>query len=153
SAMGDLPVTRYTGERFDNNSAVILPKKPTDLSAIWAFCSSPEFNQAVRRIDTALKVTNASLVKVPFDLEHWEKVAQAQYPNGLPEPYSNDPTQWLFKGDPSDSIEPLQVAVPRLLGYHWPQQEPDCLSPLGDDDGIVALGAVAGEEPASERLA
>ncbi len=71
----------------------IVPKNPDHLPAIWAFCSSSEFNIAVRKIDSALKVTNASLVKVPFDLERWHRVADEQYPDGLPEPYSSDPTQ------------------------------------------------------------
>src|SRR5205823_519320 len=96
----------------------------------------------------ALKVTNASLTKVPFDLAHWRKVAEEKYPNGFPKPYSNDPTQWLFDGDPLGSADPnvaeseasnprlvapsgvrpgmaehpLQVAVARLLGYRWPRQ-------------------------------
>ena len=86
------------------------------LPAIWAFCSSPEFNTAVRQIDLAMKVTNATLVKVPLDLERWQSVAEARWPSGLPEPYSDDPVQWLFQGDPLNSTDPLQVAVVRLLG-------------------------------------
>ena len=35
--------------------------------------SSKKYCKAVRSIDKALKVTGASLVKVPFDLEHWQK--------------------------------------------------------------------------------
>ena len=27
--------------------------------------------------------------------------------------------------DPAESTDPLQVAVARLLGYSWPDQEPD----------------------------
>jgi len=152
SQMRELPCTLYTGELFDNNTAVILPKKPEYLPAIWAFCSSPAFNREVRKIDQALKVTNATLVKVPFDLEYWTKIAQERYPNGLPEPSSNDPTQWLFKGHPVGSTAPLQVAVARLLGYRWPEQEPDGLDAYADPDGIVCLPAVAGELPAAERL-
>ena len=45
--------------------------------------------------------------------------------NGLPEPHSDDPTQWLFKGDIATSTDPLQVAVARLLGYRWPDQPKD----------------------------
>ena len=152
SQMGDLPVTLYTGELFDNNTAVILPKDPAHLPAIWAFCSSPEFAREVRKIDTALKVTNATLVKVPFDLAHWQRVAAERYPDGLPAPSSNDPTQWLFKGHPKGSADPLQVAVARLLGYHWPEQAPDELDTFADADGIVCLPPVAGELPAAERL-
>jgi hypothetical protein len=110
-----------------------------------------------------LAVTNATLVKVPFDLEHWQKVAAEKYPDGLPKPYSNDPTQWLFNGHPKDSDAPLQVAVARLLGYRWPRQTgsefPDCpalgpdgLEPFADADGIVCLPAIHREQPAAHRL-
>lgn len=140
SSMGQLPSVLYEGTHFDNNAAVIIPKNECDLAALWCFCSSPEYNVAVRRIDQKLNVTNATLVKVPFDLEHWSKIAEEQYPNGLPQPYSNDPTQWIFHGHPCGSViwneetkwttcgelrvddSVLQVAVARLLGYRWPAE-------------------------------
>ena len=136
----NLPCTLYTGELFDNNVAVILPKQPSYLPAIWAFCQSPTFNVAVRNVDSKISVTNATLVKVPFDLTEWQAVADEAGP--LPEPYSNDPTQWLFAGHPTGSTEPLQVAVARLLGYRWPQQGEDNLAGFADADGIVCLPAV-----------
>ncbi len=150
SQMGNLPATMYTGEAFDTNCSAIIPSNEAYLSAIWEFCKSPEFNKAVRRIDQALKVTNATLVKVPFDLARWQAVAAGAGP--LPKPHSDDPTQWLFKGHPVGSTAPLQVAAARLLGYRWPQQEPDALDGLIDRDGIVCLPAVASEQPAAERL-
>ena len=144
SQIGALPVTRYTGEKFDNNTAVLGPLPAEELPAVWAFCSSPEYAAAVREFDQKLNVTNATLVKVPFDLDHWTKVAAERYPNGLPEPYSDDPTQWIFHGDPCRSViwderakitssgptrfdhTVLQVAVARLLGYRWPaKRDPD----------------------------
>jgi hypothetical protein len=104
-----------------------------------------------------------TLVKVPFDLAHWQKVAAEKYPHGLPKPFSSDPRQWLFNGHPAGSDQPLHVAVARLLGYQWPRQTgssfPDCpalpsdgLEPLADADGIVCLSATKGEAPAAERL-
>ena len=100
-----------------------------------------------------LKVTNATLVKVPFDLKRWQSVAEELWPGGLPEPYSDDPTQWLFQGNPLESTDRLQVALARLMGYQWPQQDTDGLSPLAIQDGILPLVAsVAGQQPASERL-
>ena len=79
-------------------------------------------------------------------------MAAEEYPNGLPEPHSDDPTQWLFKGHPKGSTDPLQVAVARLLGYRWPDQEPDDLDALADKDGIVPIPAIRGKPPAADRL-
>jgi hypothetical protein len=152
SQMGSLPATVYTGDLFDNNTSAVVSNDPGLVLAFWAFVSSPEYASAVRAIDRSLKVTNATLVKVPFDLAHWQEVAAEQYPDGLPEPHSGDPTQWLFKGTVVGSSAPLQVAVSRLLGYHWPDQQPDVIEGLADDDGIVPLPAVVGETPAAERL-
>ncbi|MFY9195647.1 MAG: hypothetical protein WAN99_09760 [Methanoculleus sp.] len=139
-----LPATFYTGELYDNNAAPIVPYDPSHLPALWCFCSSPDFHTAVRKIDQKLNVTNATLVKVPFDLPHWQKVAAEQYPHGLPAPYSDDPTQWIFHGHPCGSVvwdedrkvlahgplrtdgTVLHVAVARLLGYRWPAElDPD----------------------------
>ena len=152
SQMRTLPCTLYCGDYFDNNTAVIVPEDPIYLPAIWAFCTSPEFNTAVRQIDPKVNVTNATLVKVPFDFDHWQSVAEEQWPGGLPAPYSADPTQWPFQGNPLESTEPLQVAIARLLGYQWPQQEADRLFRLAIPDGILPLTPVAGQEPAVERL-
>lgn len=163
SQMGDLPVTLHSGSHFDNNCAVIVPKNAEHLSAIWTFCESPQFRALVRQIDQSLKVTNATLVKIPFDLAHWQKVAAEKYPQGLPKPFSSDPRQWLFNGEPSGADQPLHVAVARLLGYQWPRQTgssfPDCpvlgsdgLEKLADQDGIVCLPSARGEEPAADRL-
>ena len=150
SMMDKLPATMYLGGLFRNGLAAVIAKKAEYLPAIWAFCSSPEYNIAVRKIDQKLYVTCGTLVKVPFDLERWQKVAEAA--GQLPEPHSNDPTQWLFEGQPVGSTAPLQVVVARLLGYHWPQQAKDSLDDLADEDGIVCLPSAAGETPLVERL-
>lgn len=161
--MGELPITRFTGEIYDNNVAVVVPKLYTQLPAVWAFCSSERFNRAVRELNQKISVTDESFVQVPFDLAHWQKVAAEEYPDGLPKPHSDDPTQWLFNGHPKGSEAPLQVAVARLLGYRWPRQTgsefPDCpalgpdgLETLVDADGIVCINAIKGEQPAAERL-
>ena len=163
SLMTELAWTLYGGELYDNNCGTIVPNNPKHLEAVVAFCASPDFRQAVRRLDQKLNVTNATLVKVPFDLAHWQRVAAENYPNGLPEPDSNDPTQWLFDGRLADSTVPLQVGVARLLGYRWPRQTgqtvsgappvpEDGLKMLMDEDGIVCVPSVRGEAPAAERL-
>lgn len=163
SQMGDLPVTIYLGDIYDCNCCAIVPNDPEHLPALWAFCVSGEFTAEVRKLDQALKVTNVTLLKVPFDISHWQKVAAEKHPYGLPMPFSSDPTQWLFNGHPNGSDQPLHVAVARLLGYQWPRQTgssfPDCpaltpdnLERFADEDGIVCLSATKGEAAAAERL-
>ncbi|MFH4511030.1 DNA methyltransferase [Vibrio alginolyticus] len=138
--MGQLFSYRYSSERFHQNVATIMPKNEHYLEAIWAFCSSDSFGEEVRKVDQSLKVTNATLVKIPFDLNKWSIVANEKYPNGLPLPHSDDPTQWIYHGHPCASViwdeeakttavsnnreddSVLQVAVARLLGYQWPAE-------------------------------
>jgi hypothetical protein len=161
--MRNLPVCVSVGSFFDNNIAVVLPKDDDDFLSIWAYCSSDAFPIDVRRIDKKLSVTNATLGHVPFDSAHWRERAQREYPNGLPHPYSSDPTQWFFGGHPKSSDHPLQVAVARLVGYQWPRQtgssfsdcpaiNPDGLESYADTDGIVCLSPLAGEESAADRF-
>jgi len=151
SQTGALFATLYTGEAWNQNCAPIIPTKEEYLPAIWAYCASPEFQQEVRKIDQSLKVTNATLVKVPFDFERWSRVAEEAGP--LPGPWSDDPTQWLFEGRPEVSTAPLQVAIGRLVGYQWPEQpESDDLDAYVDRDGIVCLPSVAGEAPTADRV-
>ena len=150
SLTGSLPVTLYLGDKFDMNCGVIWPRDKKNLGAIWAYCSSPDFQRDVRKIDRQLKLTTATLLKIPFEVDRWSKAALNSGP--IPEPFVQDPTQTLFNGDPTNSNDPLQVAVARLLGYQWPQQGPDKLSRLAIPDGILPLASVAGQEPAVERL-
>ncbi|MEX2595759.1 MAG: N-6 DNA methylase [Salibacteraceae bacterium] len=166
--MGEIFPYLFSKERFHQNVAVLLPDNENHLPAIWCFCSSPQFNEEVRKIDQALKVTNASLTKIPFDLEYWQKVAEEKYPNGLPEPYSNDATQWLFHGHPLIAEQPLQTAIARFLGYQWPAEtdeemelakeardlitELEQFNELRDEDGIVCIPSVATHPPAATRL-
>jgi hypothetical protein len=152
SLQGTLPVTRYMGEVFDKSMAVIVPRNPHHLDAIWAYCQSPEFAQAVRKLDKKVIVANGTLVKVPFDLAHWQSIADANGP--LPKPHSDDPAQWLFSGVVAGALAPhnLQVAMARLLGYRWPDQTTDNLDELADRNGIVCLPAMGADKAASERL-
>ena len=141
----------YGGSKFHQNAAVILAFEEDFTAAILAYCQSESFNADVRRVDRSMKVTNATLVKVPFDIDIWSKVAEARGP--LPEPWSDNPTQWLFQGRPEVSTSSLQVAIGRLVGYKWPEQpDADNLEEFADSDGIVCLPSVAGEPPAADRV-
>ncbi|QDV91805.1 N-6 DNA Methylase [Phycisphaerae bacterium RAS2] len=167
--MRHLPATLYEGDPFDTNVAVVVPKKAEHLDAVWAYCTSPEYLKEVRSLDQKTNVTNATLTKVPFDEDRWRRTAQERYPTGLPQPESDDSTQWLFHGRPEESTAPLQVALVRLLGYRWPAELDEkmhlstrardlvqrCaeLASFADADGIVCIPPVRGERPAADRLA
>lgn len=167
--MQDLRAVPYFGELFDNNVAVVFPKLDETINpALLSFLSSDSFPLAIRELDKTIKVTNKTLLKTPFDLSHWTKVAREKYPNGLPKPYSDDPTQWVFHGHPVQCSYTLQVAVTRLLGHQWPAElentmelsneafdwleKTNSLLSLADEDGIVCIPPVRGEASAADRL-
>ncbi len=138
--MAKLPASLYIGKRFPNTTPIIVPQCVKDLESIWAFCSTEEFSKELRKINQKLSVDNGYVGKIPFDRDRWNQVAQKQFPFGLPTPYSDDLTQWLFHGHPCASVvwddesktttvgkqrqddTVLQVAVARLLGYQWPAE-------------------------------
>ena len=144
SQTGRLVPTKYTGEHFSNVIPVVVPHDPVHLSAVCCFCEDGDLESALRAFNPKLSVDNGYFGKIPFDLTHWQRVAAEKYPNGLPEPYTDDPTQWIFHGHPCGSVvwddetkrtahgpwridaTVLQVAVARLLGYRWPaEQDPE----------------------------
>jgi len=126
----------YDGLFYSKVLASCRAKNEEHLPAILSFFESGEFERQVRLIDQKNLVTPGNFLKVPFELDHWTKVAQEKYPNGLPKPYSDDPTQWIFHGHPAkvatassrcdnqsqDGSATLQVAVARLIGYRWPAE-------------------------------
>jgi hypothetical protein len=167
--MGELHPTLYTGAIYDCNACAIVPNRPADLPALWAYAVSGELSAAVRKFDKSLKVTPKNLLKIPFDVDYWSERAFQLFPDGLPEPYSDDPSQWLFHGHPANAVTgtPLHVGLARISGYHWPAElDPDMrLSdeargwiakaaelPPGDNDGLLGVPPVAGEKPLADRL-
>ncbi len=161
-------ISLFNGDKYDNSVAVITPKDEFDLPAIFEYCKSPNFYQDLFSLDQKLSITNSTIVKVPFDIEHWQKVAAEKYPDGLPKPYSDDPTQWLFHGHPIKSDKPLQVAIARLLGYRWPAESDSemeladeaktliesvkAFDHLSDDDGIFCIPSVNAEQAGADRV-
>ncbi|KAF5044020.1 N-6 DNA Methylase [anaerobic digester metagenome] len=151
--MNKLPAAIYLGQFYDDNTYTIIPNDPAKIPAFWAYIKSGCFYDDLRNVNQKLNVTRSLVQQIPFNLSHWQKVAEEQYPNGLPEPHSDDPTQWLYKGDITSSEQPLHVAIARLLGYRWPDQPADdTLDNLADKDGIVCIPPVWGERPAADWL-
>ena len=184
--MRSLPATLYEGDYFANSTPVLIPHDLDDLPALWCYCSSSEFARQMRKINQKLSVDNGYIAKATIDLQHWQDKSSYLFPNGLPSPYTDDPTQWIYHGHPCGSARwddtakrtvhgslrtdstVLQVAVARLLGYRWPAEWDDAMELAGeqrdwvrhcealhtfaDEDGIVCLPSVNGEQPAAERL-
>lgn len=138
--MGSLPVSLYTGEKYDSNIGPLTPRDVAMVGPLWSFCKTNDFTELLKKIEPSFKVNNSTLTKVPFDDTYWEKQYASDYPNGLPLPYSDAPTQWIFHGHPCKSViwsaeekrtvygdkrvdsTVLQVAVCRLIGYKWPSE-------------------------------
>tara|TARA_R110000850_G_scaffold264530_1_gene393638 strand:+ start:5435 stop:8908 length:3474 start_codon:yes stop_codon:yes gene_type:complete len=137
---GNFRFTPFTGELFDDNVAVLKPNAESDLAALWYFSTSGTLQQEVKKLDKKMSVTAGTFTKVRVDMDALREKAEAILPHGLPQPYTNDPTQWIFHGHPCGSViwdedskctahgelrvddTVLQVAVARLLGYRWPAE-------------------------------
>ena len=65
-----------------------------------------------------MNVTNAILVKAPFDLDCWSGVALSDYPNGLLKPRANDPLSGFSKVIPaapwSGTISPSEQPIAQI---------------------------------------
>jgi len=140
SRMNKLIPVLYSGNLFDKMAVVITPNKQEYLAPMWSYLSSSNYHYDVRILSQNVAVASRTLAQVPFDHDRWTKVAEGKYPNGLPKPYSDDPTQWVFHGHPCGSVvwdeatkwtahglmrsdnTVLQVAAVRLLGYRWPPE-------------------------------
>ncbi|NLE53867.1 MAG: N-6 DNA methylase, partial [Lentisphaerae bacterium] len=140
SQMREMPFSIYCSNIFDNNTSVLTQNNNGFLPSIFSFIESGEYLSEIRKLNQKLDVAAHTMVKVPFNLGYWTKVTGKKYPNGLPKPYTDDPTQWIFHGHPCGSViwneekkwtahgplrtddTVLHVAVARLLGYRWPAE-------------------------------
>lgn len=167
--MRDLPAAQYTGTKFSNSAPVLICNDPTHLPAVAAFVWSGAFVAAMRVANKKVSVDNGYITKVPFDLAHWQRIAATEYPDGLPEPGSDDPTQWLFHGHPRHAMPgtELHVALARLAGYRWPAETDTTMRlsaearariaeaaalPPADADGLLPLSPLLGERGLADRL-
>ena len=167
--MRHIPATIYTGDIHEKITAALIPLDERDLPAIYSYISSSEYRDELRKIDKRHAVATATLTKVPFDREKWAAIARETFYGDLVQPFSDDPTQWLFHGHPQNCRVgvTIHVALARLCGYLWPAEtDPNIrlsdeartwitratLLPTGDNDGLLSIPAVAGEKPLAERL-
>jgi hypothetical protein len=159
----ELRCTLYSGEQHDKSVAALIPESDDGIPALWCFVTNDEFATKVRQLDRKVIVANGTLVKVPYDAERWQKEASVRFPSGFAAPSSDDPTQWLFDGNPSHCRTPLHTAVARLVGYDWPRKRgasffdapplaADVTARHEENGGIVCLPALRGQPAAADRL-
>ena len=138
--MRDLPCSLYVGSVYDNSVAAMVADESINIAAMYCYMKSSQYSSDVRKINQKTQVATTTLGKVPFDIDYWSKIADEQFPTGLPLAYTDDPTQWIFHGHPCASVvwddesktttvgkqrqdeSVLQVSVARLLGYQWPAE-------------------------------
>ena len=99
-----------------------------------------------------LVATNPPFLRFPSTSSTGRRWRPSSTPTACPSRTATIRPSGCSRGRSRGSTAPLQVAVARLLGYRWPDQEPDDLDELADDDGIVPLPSVRAETPAAERL-
>lgn len=140
SQMAPFPAAIYTGAIYDPNCCAIVPFSSDLVPALWTLSASGELTKRVRDINQNRKVEVRTFLCTCFERDDWVVRAASSFPHGLPKPYSNDPTQWIFHGHPAGSVvwddtakwtaegelrtdaTVLQVAIARLLGYRWPAE-------------------------------
>ena len=84
SQMREMPFSIYCSNIFDNNTSVLTQNEDECLASIYSFIESGDYLSEIRKLNQKLDVAAHTMVKVPFDLDHWTKVAEEKYPNGLP---------------------------------------------------------------------
>jgi hypothetical protein len=143
SLMGNLPVTLYGGDINAATCTSLVLKDQSNsssLDALWAFCRSDIFRLELRKLSQKVSIEVGTILEVRFDIDYWGAIAQEKYPDGIPNAYSDDPTQWIFHGHPCYSVlwndnckrigkgsvrideTVLLVAISRLLSYGWPAE-------------------------------
>ncbi|MDR1315202.1 MAG: SAM-dependent DNA methyltransferase, partial [Deltaproteobacteria bacterium] len=140
AAGSSLRTSVYQGGLFDCGVAAVIPKDPSDLGALLACVRDQSFRESVKMLDKSVLITESSLLKATFHRKIWIEKVYTDLPHGVPAPYSDDPTQWIFHGHPCGSViwddvtkrvahgplrtdaNVLQIAVARLLGYRWPSE-------------------------------
>ena len=169
SKMSGLKFVEYHGAVFTHGIYVAIPKKPEYRTALRSYLDRGTVNEDVRKIDRQVAVSRQAIARIPFSLSYWENAAHSEYPDGLPDPFSSDPTQWLYHGHPclGSRGTTLHVSLARLCGYRWPAESDSDMRlcdqarawiakaaelPLGDNDGLIGVPAVAGEKPLVDRL-
>ena len=153
----------------EKTTVAIVPRDEDDTTPLLCYLLDDEYSKNIRKINRKVAVSTGSISSVPFHRERWRKAAASRFPDGIPEPFSSDPTNWLFHGHPANTTRfaTLSVGLARLCGHRWPAETDSDMHlsdearvwiaktaefPRDDNDGLLGVPAVAGEKPLADRL-
>jgi hypothetical protein len=166
--IGGIRVSNYEGHFFDKSCVALIPQERKQYLPISLYAQSSEFSKNARELDPRLAMATSVFEKMPFDKERWQEAASSENVNDYHQSFTDDPTQWLYNGNPKVGSHSLHVCVLRLLGFRYPAEYDDRLkaskapsagenthisiSNIVDEDGIVCIPPVNGEPSAVERM-
>ena len=153
----------------EKTTVAVVPKSESDLAPLLCYLLDSEYTVNIRKINKKIAVSTGSIASVSFDRGKWERVATSSFPAGIPEPFSDEPDNWLFHGHPANTAKQnmLGVVLARLSGYRWPAETDAGMRlsveahswiakteqlPTGDNDGLLGVPVVAGEKSLADRL-
>src|SRR5262249_32777163 len=93
-----LKATLSEGSAFAQNCVCIVPKNEKDLAAIYLYCSSGEYREAITALNQKLIKPTGVMDKTAIDIADWRIRARSTFGNRLPPPQSPRPDQWHFDG-------------------------------------------------------
>ena len=97
SLMSPFASTLYSGDRYDSNCFVLVPRSPDCLEAIWAYCDSGALTDDLARVVGGnRKAEGGTVLDLTFDLSRWTRFAVERYPNGLPGSIPRTPPSGYF---------------------------------------------------------
>ena len=116
----------YTGEIFHEWCGGRSPKASGDLAANLVLHADGRVSRCcceIARFESGS--ATRTLVQVPFDVERWRAVAAESFRMGCRSRGRMIRRSGCLRGVRRWRRQPLQVAVARLVGFRWPEQEPD----------------------------
>lgn len=137
--------TIYSGEKFDGSCFAIALDDQENVAPLVAYSLGGNLKADLSKINPTWNLKSPkTLLQLRLDLDSWRDVANRDFPNGIPLPFSDSLDQWIFHGHPCGSViwdedakwtvdgplrtddSVLHIAVARLLGYRWPAElDPD----------------------------
>ena len=101
--MKSLPMTVFNDDCFSSGTPVLSPSEAPDLSALWCYSASEVFSVTLGAMNRKLNSDSGYVLKMLIYVSRWRKSC-LHFSAGLTKAHSDDPTAWIFLGDPCGSF-------------------------------------------------